>query len=331
MDRAYGHEGKVTTKFGKGRTASFIASALAQPNGKVIAAGLGDGQMAFARYTTDGELDPSFGRGGKRRVVFADASSQVVGAALQGDGKLVAVGTYFDHAGGDSLALVRLRPNGSLDPSFGVGGRVITTLSNSVDGRGIALQPDGKIVVVGISDTGRHDRTDLVIVARYLPDGSLDTAFGQDGVTEIVSDGEPRGVAVVPDGGILVLTRGAVGRLLPNGQIDAQYGDSGWHAFADGDLHAMIAQPNGDVILAGDAVGRASACMFGLWRLLPSGESDRTFGQSGESKTLFPKRKTGEYRGLALQPNGRIVAVGATFATPCGADDAMAAARYIGA
>src|SRR5213076_1055916 len=83
---------------------------------------------------------------------------------------------------GHELALVRYQPDGSLDPSFGTGGIVSTDLGAAGQGNAAAVQPDGRIVVVGQSTSGAITTTVLV---RYNPDGTLDPSFGSGGIVSI--------------------------------------------------------------------------------------------------------------------------------------------------
>jgi uncharacterized delta-60 repeat protein len=126
------------------------------------------------------------------------------GVAVQPDGKIVAAGnavgtTTFD------FAVARYNPDGSVDTSFGNGGRVTTDLSADQDfGENLALQPDGKIVVVGQMTSATV--YDLAIV-RYTTDGSLDTSFGTGGslTTDFNGSGDlGKDVAIQADGKIVV-------------------------------------------------------------------------------------------------------------------------------
>lgn len=154
-----------------------------QPDGKILVAGemhSGDYDFAFGRFEPDGGLDASFNAGGATPgllfIDFAEAGENdgAAGMALLPDGKIQAVGytgnTDFD------MALIRLNSDGSLDSTFGGDGKVSTDLGDLIDvGRGLARQADGKIVVVGASG-------DDFALARYNADGTLDPAFGTDGV-----------------------------------------------------------------------------------------------------------------------------------------------------
>src|SRR5262249_27008903 len=126
-----------------------------------------------------GTLDLSFGAKGKVSTVFAGALNGVAQAtALQSDGKIVAAGSA-NSASGTQFALARYQPDGSLDPTFGGGGQVLTNFGGSAFAGGVVIQPDGKIVAVGTSVGGTSPPR--MAVARYNADGSLDPGFGSGG------------------------------------------------------------------------------------------------------------------------------------------------------
>src|SRR5262249_26553720 len=146
-DTTFGTGGKTTTRF----SASSIAQGNAlriQQDGKIVVAGLtipnGIANFALARYTTTGTLDTTFGTGGQVVTDFA-ADDRAFAVALQTDGKIVAAGVT-----GPNFALARYNTNGTLDGTFGAGGKVITDLAGLSDiALGVAVRADGKIVAVG--------------------------------------------------------------------------------------------------------------------------------------------------------------------------------------
>ena len=187
-----------------------------QPNGAIVASGepIGTSTRTFiARYHPNGGLAASFGVEG--RLTLSDMRVGE-GLALQGDGKLVLVGSIGD-VPSTRFAVRRLQADGSPDTTFGAGGTVTTDLTGRGDAaNAVALQGDGKIVVAGISN--RQGNFDFGL-ARYNIDGPLDTTFAGIGGGKLTIDffrfddiGES--VAVQPDGKIVI---GGLARNLVDG------------------------------------------------------------------------------------------------------------------
>jgi uncharacterized delta-60 repeat protein len=189
LDASFGVNGRVTTNFAN---LAAVASAVAiQSDGKIVVAGgafplftfLGD--YAIVRYNANGSLDSTFGRGGIVRTRFSAGGSYAFAVALQADGKIIAGGTVFvdfstDDSSNTDFALVRYKPNGTLDSTFGNGGGVMTDFDGfNDDVQTLLIQPDGKIVAVGDAKNPAH-YYDFAL-ARYLPGGGLDTTFGAAG------------------------------------------------------------------------------------------------------------------------------------------------------
>ena len=134
---------------------------------------------ALARYNTDGSLDSSFGSGGKVTTTLAPTRYNGANAlVLQPDGKLVAAG----YVQSTNYALVRYNSDGSLDTTFGSGGKVATTISGTYANSGafaLVLQSDGKLIATGALQ-GKSSRDFGVL--RFDPDGSLDSTFGSGGM-----------------------------------------------------------------------------------------------------------------------------------------------------
>jgi uncharacterized delta-60 repeat protein len=180
LDPSFGSQGKVATPIGGGWPARGAKALALQQDGKIVVAGarkLGS-ETAFAlvRYGRNGDLDGTFGSGGTVTTAFGsvDGASAVL---VQRSGKIVVIGPG-GRLGETGFALARYLPNGSLDPSFGSGGKVATAFgSASAFPAAAALQPDGKIVVVGETAIP----TSAFALARYRADGRLDAAFGVGG------------------------------------------------------------------------------------------------------------------------------------------------------
>ena len=287
LDATFGSAGKVTTDFSSGEDA--VRAVVLQPDGKIVVAGRSSGDFALARYNTNGTLDTTFGSGGKVTTDFAGDQDGASALALQPDGKIVVAGGAFNTSSSD-FALTRYNTNGTLDPTFGNAGKVTTDFSGSDDGAfGVAIQSDGKIVVAGRASAvvAGAVQSDFGL-ARYHTDGTLDTGFGSGG--KVTTDF--------------------------SGSFD--------------EAHALTIQLDGKIVLAGRARTQTSTGSnddFALARYNTNGSLDTSFGTSGRVTTDFTAVPGfDEANALAIQLDGKIVAVGLAF-TSASKDD-FALARY---
>ena len=185
LDAGFGNDGEFVTSVGGDLD---IANAVAmQGKRRLVVAGSTfsgtDNDFALVRYRRDGSLDLAFGGDGK---VITPIGGNDTAVAVQDDARIIAAGYSFNGADND-FALVRYLPDGELDPSFGIGGKVITHFGGDDVAQGVVIQADGKIVVAGYSSNGS---TSDFALARYNPDGSLDSSFGGEGkvTTDIAGD-----------------------------------------------------------------------------------------------------------------------------------------------
>ncbi|MEU4273310.1 delta-60 repeat domain-containing protein, partial [Streptomyces sp. NPDC026092] len=275
-----------------------------------------------AALAAPGDLDPGFGGDG---TVLTDAGGEEAGndVVVQSDGKVVVVGTDAPDSLGN-FALVRYLADGSLDSTFGSGGRVSTDIGGFVDNaEAAAVQSDGKIVVAGSSGTGFEECCRFT-VARYTATGSLDTTFGDGGVAFLSAFGQPASamdVAVRSDGRIVAAgyTGGlfAAARLLADGTPDATFDGDGMvttdpaPSLEEGGTGRSLAlQSDGKIVVGGD-VG-TTRFDFMLMRYNADGSLDTGFSGDGMQRTDF-----GAYEGaeeVAVQADGKIVAMGNTDA-----------------
>jgi uncharacterized delta-60 repeat protein len=215
LDTTFDGDGRVITSF----TDNFdvIADIAIQTDGRIVALGFANADFGFARYNTDGSLDASFGGTGALVLDFAGNSDEGTELALQPDGKIVAVGRTV----GADFALARLNTDGTVDPTFGTAGRVLTDFPTVFGGpNAVALQADGKIVVTGPLHTPAVG-TD-VGVARYDASGALDATFGVAGLrmTDVAgSSDDPQDIAIQPDGKIVVVGQASFGTVIGFGDF----------------------------------------------------------------------------------------------------------------
>jgi uncharacterized delta-60 repeat protein len=252
-----------------------------------------------------GDLDTSFGNGGKKSVNFGgiDAARVVL---VQPNGRVVAAG-----GGGppSSFCVVRLRAaNGTLDPTFGSAGkRVIDFGTDDESVYGAALQPDGKIVLAG-------DSRLQVAVARLKGNGTLDTTFDGDGKKLLSwgAIGRATAVLVAPNGKILLGGFSGpeggniqVARLNATGALDTTFGTGGIAGidFGGDDFgEAMARQADGRIVVA----GRSTAAGAVVARLRATGALDPDFGNGG--RVTLPGG--GSVRAVLVAPDRKIVVAG---------------------
>jgi uncharacterized delta-60 repeat protein len=216
LDATFGQGGQVLTGLTDDEGDYSKPHALAlQPDGKLLAAGTsysadaGRNVFALARFNADGTFDATFGTGGRVLTPVDTAgdagNDQATALALAADGSIVLAGGTGTYPA--NFAAARYRPDGTLDPTFGSGGTVVTDLGGDDKAAAVAIQPDGKIVLAG-----HYDYDDFAVV-RANADGSLDTAFGTEGLVRT-----PFGramdvayaVALQPDGQIIAGGTGTI-------------------------------------------------------------------------------------------------------------------------
>jgi uncharacterized delta-60 repeat protein len=322
LDPSFGTAGTLLTPIGADN--DEVGDVAVQPDGKIVVAGhtweAGSYAFTVARYLPDGALDPSFDGDGVVITPFANLTGVTHAIAVQPDGKILVGGYGVDQTTSQfGSALVRYLPNGSLDTSFSGDGKLITNATGS-EVYEILLQTDGKIIVVATN-----------VLARYLTDGTLDVTFGTGGMVSVGH--EQYAGALQADGKIVVAGQTwnattqqyefAVGRYLPNGTFDPTFAGGGSVStnVSDGQAHAVIVQPDGKIIAAGNSyTGGTGHVDFTLVRYLPDGSLDPSFGGDGRVSTDFGSVSV--VFDLLLQPDGRIVAGGYAFQT-------FALARYL--
>ena len=263
-----------------------------------------------------GDLDPSFGNGGViTTTLFSTATARAV--AIQSDGKII----MFGNSQANAFALSRHNSDDSLDSGFGNGGGVTTTIgSNISSGEDVAIQLDGKIVVIGFSSNGGPPYT--FALARYNNNGSLDSNFGKGGIvtTTIGTYAFGFAVAIQPDGKIIVAGNSSIGgwisfalaRYKSNGSLDSSFGSSGivTTSFGHNDHGgAVVIQSDGKIVVGGihSAGGEDS---FALARYNSNGSLDSSFGSSGI--VINPVGKLATHGDIAIQSDGKIIFIGAS-------------------
>ena len=259
-DSGFGNRGRVTSQIGN--TSALAYDSVELLNGKLLVAAQGGSDFGLVRYNSDGTIDDSCDGDGIVTTDFSGNFDTPQALLLQSDGKVVVAGD----GGSNDFAMARYNTDGSLDTSFDGDGLVVTDLSVPSYIDSIIEQSDGKLVVLGASGNTNQEK---FTVARYLTDGSLDTSFDGDGLA-LFSTGTSRHIPSAllqqNDGKLLLAgyndegsySTAIIYRLNSDGTVDTSFADNG-HAIVDisGDdsvIRGLVQQPDGKLMLAGDAV-----------------------------------------------------------------------------
>lgn len=333
LDTSFGGVGKVTKDIGGGQ--DYAYAVVVQPDGKIVAAGSAEVNAASAntrftlvRYNPNGSLDSGFGTAGVVSTDFFGTENMATSVAIQADGRIVVAGRTHDGIG-RRFALARYSADGSLDASFGTGGKVTTSFFGFDNGAtGVAVQADGKIVASGWADPGGANVQ--FAMARYNADGSLDAGFGTGGkvTTDFFGANDVGWSLLLQGDGKLVVA----GLVLPSGfgtdlfglvryntdgSLDTSFGGGGKTtlSFSVGYQRRLAAalQPDGRILAVSWGVdGSTGFDVFSLARFNSNGSIDLGFGNGGKVITNVLGSQSQAYA-LAVQGDGRIVAAGSAF------------------
>jgi uncharacterized delta-60 repeat protein len=330
LDPRFGNGGVAVTDFAQ--TEDYAYAVAVQADGKIVLTGQSgiypDLHSALVRYNRNGRLDPTFGAGGKVTVTFNANNDYLFALALQSDGKIVAAGS----TSGTSFLVARFNADGSLDQTFGTNGSVETTFGDqTAAGRAIAVQADGKIIVVGVSGAGAYSELNDFALARYNSDGSLDQSFGGAGKFKTHFPGSGNtgssatSVALQPDGKVVVggyykkndatTHQFALARYNSNGTLDSAFGQAGKVLTAVGLGDALsfgiALQSNGRIVLAGYSYSTQNHD-FSLVGYSANGAVDSTFGNGGFVQTDFSGGTDDIAYAMTMQADGKLVVAGRT-------------------
>jgi uncharacterized delta-60 repeat protein len=309
----------------------------------------------------EGDPDSTFGAAGRTTVSRSAYGSpaEAWAVALQPDGKIVAAGRF-----GLQVAVVRLLASGALDPSFDGDGVKAINLGNQAVARGVAVQPDGKIVLAGRLNAADGTYSGLLI--RLLPDGQADPSFGPSGngvasfnyvntsyCPNNVCSVQLNAVTLRSDGRIVAAgyanfspriynyQQFIVGQFLAGGTLDPGFGSGGWVgatmgtscSYSGSQAHAVALQPDGKILAGGfGCIGCPARLVFGLARFAASGAFDPSFDGNGilTGPTSSSASRDGfdGVRALAIQADGSILAAGVIESTVAPLRKMFAIARY---
>src|SRR5216683_355598 len=393
LDTTFGTGGEVVTGLNTSNTS--VNGVAEQSNGDIVV-GINFGA---ARFLPSGSLDRTFGTGG---IVQAQPSFDAGAMTLQSDGKIVVVGNVENPPGSPNgtfnIVVDRFTSSGSLDSGFGTGGVVTTAFPGETaieDATSVLQQPDGKLLVGGeVTTTGKTSPI-LGALARFNPDGSLDSTFGNGGRAtfrssttilgqstsvartlgldpagdifvspaqlEFSPSGQqdanvtPAAITASSHGGLgigfggayLASSQSVLGEALTvvKGDLDAQvqrfnadgtldttfsnppFDYGGQEGSGRDGITAVAIQSSGQTVVAGSHFAPFGTAGASLARINTNGSLDAGFGSSGTVTTAFPGLSSG-YSAVVIQSDGKIVAVGAAGDPTTGFTD-LTLARYL--
>jgi uncharacterized delta-60 repeat protein len=298
------------------KTINDLAFAVAvQPDGKIVAAGeYGAAHytvyLQVIRYNSSGTLDNSFGSGGmvQTQVPSIGGGGSVL---VQPDGKILVLMNV-----NETFELVRFTSTGTLDTTFNGTGMVNTAFpypAQLVHGLGLETV-NGVTEIVAGGTVILNGTQDAFALARYNLNGTLDTTFGTGGEVVTSYGAALENLAIQEDGKIVAAGAGGNGnfsnftlaRYDLNGNLDSTFGNAGISTGPPGWAMAVVVQPDGKIVAAGDTYSGTGAREWGLECVNSDGSLDTTFGTGG----LVLGPGSGFIRGLVLQTNGKLVVDG---------------------
>jgi uncharacterized delta-60 repeat protein len=280
--------------------------------------------------SSPGSLDPNFGVGGLVTTSFGGAADFASKEVTQSDGKIVVVGTDSTaNFATSQIALARYNRDGSLDTTFGSGGKVLALFGPTDFVTGAVSRPDGKIIVEGAELVNPATFQYENLLVQFNSDGTLDTSFGNGG--SVVSSALAFGVITLgPSGQIVVASGGfnlVVAEYNPDGSLNQNFGTGGivstnslpgtptqfdpLGVYTQPQIFAAAVDSQGRVLVAGESF--ESPLLRGpdatLLRFNADGTSDKTFGNNGGITDVFGNSGF-VASAIALRSDGQIIVAG---------------------
>ncbi len=349
IDKSFGNSGKVYQHIGAGvNEGGYIAL---QEDGKILVSGdcrdpdTHTVVYSLTRFNTDGTIDKSFNGTGTVFTYFNDDGNIFMGykIAVQKNQQIIQIGQVVNlisqgHAT-TKIGIVRYNTDGTLDNTFGTGGKVTLDFGARSCGPGdIAIQQDGKIIVCGGTAgwNSNNDNEGFPIIARFNSDGTLDNSFGIGGKVITcflpgcvsngtqIEDGGALGIAIQRDGKLIIANNVWIStdtnsfirfiRYNADGSIDSGFGNKGKvetieSKWAFSQINSICLQTDEKIILAGD-FGYYNPRDFVLIRYNKDGSLDSSFGVNGYVITKIDNTDDNSFSSVTFQSDGRIVAAG---------------------
>jgi len=321
LDSSFGEDGmviydKYTTNGGS----------LIQPDGKIVVVSQAWSYIVVWRFNPDGTFDESFGEMGGAHFIYDSKLNAPFGLVLQPDGKLVFTAEYLSEPH-YYVGIVRCNADGTPDSSFGINGLDTVKIDNVCDPSGLVLQPDGKIVVSGVSRPNFSEGPNSFLL-RLMPNGGLDPTFGNGGivVTTYNESIEASGLVLRPNGKLIkgityndyaARSSYQLESFNPDGTVDAGFGENGVASYTFGhsgswntEMLSIALQQDGKIVCTGIS-GKQDTATMALCRFNADGSVDGSFGNSGS--ILVPQvDPEQEMEGLSIdfQTDGKILVCG---------------------
>ncbi|HYV92911.1 MAG TPA: T9SS type A sorting domain-containing protein [Chitinophagales bacterium] len=287
-----------------GETSCVVFSLSVQEDWKIVVCEFSDPEYSIKRFSSDGSIDTSF------TINSYSNSFAPTSVGLQSDYKIVAGGSIGPNS---VFEIARYDSNGIIDTSFNSTGFVTTVIGSASAINSLAIQSDGKIVAAGASYLGAN--ADFAL-ARYNPNGSLDSSFDQDGIvtTSVIATYGINSMSIQPDGKILVSNAKFnysnddlyLVRYNSNGTLDTTFGTDGILDINSFGYTASFAlQADGKII----AAGTTPTYLFALIGLNNNGTIDTSFGSNGITTTDFDGANS-VAKCMSIEPDGKIVVAG---------------------
>lgn len=279
------------------------------------------GVISSFSFAQDGQLDSTFGLGGKVLTGIGTFDDPSYAVANQIDGKIIVAGQSYTETNYD-FSIIRYKNDGSIDTSFGNNGIALVSFGSYDDkARAVAIQTDGKIVVAGYSSNGLKDN---FAIARLNTDGTLDNSFGENGkvITSIgsVSD-NIKAIALQANGDIVVAgftsinstLDFAVARYIKNGDLDLSFDVDGivTTSFGSGNDFAssLAIQADGKIVVAGTSFITTNDD-FAVARYNTNGSLDPTFDGDGKLTTSITGTFNESGNSVVIQNDQKIIVAG---------------------
>lgn len=309
-----------------------------QSDGKIVVGGStgpdnNNYVFALSRFNPNGSVDSMFGTNGIVTHGFGtDVRSRIYAVAIQDDGKILVAGSTYHGFNDTDWALARYTVDGTLDNSFGIGGKLTLDLGGVLyEARSIALQPNGKILVGGFGSVGGF----AFALVRFNSNGQVDATFGNGGLvtTQYMTESTLlTKLTVQPDGKIVAVGSThystlndafMITRYNANGGVDASFNGSGMviddvGPYDDG-AGAVAVQPDGKILVGGYKSMTGAGTnddVFAIVRHNEDGTTDNSFGNAG-TVTMDFGAYSDAVQALLVQPDGKIIAVGYGSVTFC--------------